>query len=229
MNFDTAHRHQQALDPSALTTIRTTLHAIEQGIIDCRNAGVDPDTDPAVVLLARHLAVVSSNQASQLTLQAACRRRLDDIARFPALLALAIGGVAYDTAAKDRFHKDGRRALRRLACALGLGRDDHSITSWQGDRSLLGKVRPIYGHDEHFHIRIKCPQGAAGCKPQAKVPAGDGCDASLAWWFTKEPWEKPKPKPDAKIVGEELRSVQLGLDTQKKGVSAQKVVVSYIS
>lgn len=38
-----------------------------------------------------------------------------------------------------------------------------------------------------------------------------------------------KPKPDAKIVGEELRSVQLGLDTQKKGVSAQKVVVSYIS
>ncbi|KAF2169534.1 hypothetical protein M409DRAFT_64648 [Zasmidium cellare ATCC 36951] len=38
-----------------------------------------------------------------------------------------------------------------------------------------------------------------------------------------------KPKPDPKIVGEELRSVQLGLDTQKKGVSAQKVVVSYIS
>lgn len=61
MNFDTVHRHQQALDPSALTTIRTTLHAIEQGISDCRNAGVDPDTDPAVVLLARHLAVVSSN------------------------------------------------------------------------------------------------------------------------------------------------------------------------
>jgi hypothetical protein len=37
------------------------------------------------------------------------------------------------------------------------------------------------------------------------------------------------PKPDPTIVGEELRSVQLGLDTQKKGVSAKKVVVSYIS
>ncbi|SMQ55135.1 unnamed protein product [Zymoseptoria tritici ST99CH_3D7] len=37
------------------------------------------------------------------------------------------------------------------------------------------------------------------------------------------------PKPDPKIVGEGLRSVQLGLDTQKKGVSAKKVVVSYIS
>ncbi|AOF89670.1 penicillin-insensitive murein endopeptidase [Sinorhizobium sp. RAC02] len=72
--------------------------------------------------------------------------------------------------------------------------------TWQGDRSLLGKVRPIYGHDEHFHIRIKCPEGVAGCKPQAKVAAGDGCDASLDWWFTKEPWAKPKPKKDAKPV-----------------------------
>ncbi len=72
--------------------------------------------------------------------------------------------------------------------------------TWQGDRSALGKVRPIYGHDEHFHIRIKCPEGSTGCKPQAKVPPGDGCDASLAWWFTKEPWAKPKPKKDAKPV-----------------------------
>ncbi len=140
MNFDTVHRHQQALDPSALTTIRTTLYAIEQGIIDCRNAGVDPDTDPAVVLLARRLAVVSSNQASQPTLRAACRRRLADIERFPALLALAIGGVAYDAAAKDRFHKDGRRVLRRLADALQLGRDEHSITSWEGDPSQSGAI-----------------------------------------------------------------------------------------
>nr|WP_257316464.1 penicillin-insensitive murein endopeptidase [Shinella pollutisoli] len=72
--------------------------------------------------------------------------------------------------------------------------------TWAGDRGLLGKVRPIYGHDEHFHIRIKCPPGAAGCKPQAAVPAGDGCDKSLAWWFTSEPWAKPKPKKDAKPV-----------------------------
>lgn len=72
--------------------------------------------------------------------------------------------------------------------------------TWQGDRALLGKVRPIYGHDEHFHIRIKCPEGAPGCKPQAKVPPGDGCDASLAWWFTKEPWAKAKPNPGAKPV-----------------------------
>jgi len=70
--------------------------------------------------------------------------------------------------------------------------------SWTGDRTDMGKIRPIYGHDAHFHIRLSCPPGAAGCKPQAKVPAGDGCDKSLAWWFTKEPWEQKKRDPNAK-------------------------------
>ncbi|KAF2481536.1 chaperonin 10-like protein [Neohortaea acidophila] len=37
------------------------------------------------------------------------------------------------------------------------------------------------------------------------------------------------PEPSALIVGEELRSVQAGLDAQKKGVSAQKVVITNIS
>ena len=72
--------------------------------------------------------------------------------------------------------------------------------TWRGDRSLLGKVRPVYGHDEHFHIRLHCPAGAAGCKPQARVADGDGCDKSLAWWFTDEPWAKPKKDPKAKPV-----------------------------
>lgn len=72
--------------------------------------------------------------------------------------------------------------------------------TWRGDRSNLGKVRPIYGHDEHFHIRIGCTPGATGCKPQAAVGAGDGCDKSLAWWFTDEPWAKPKTDPNAKPV-----------------------------
>lgn len=67
--------------------------------------------------------------------------------------------------------------------------------TWTGDRSLLGKVRPIYGHDAHFHVRIKCPVGASGCKSQAAPPPGDGCDKSLAWWFTPEPWAKPKTDP----------------------------------
>lgn len=68
--------------------------------------------------------------------------------------------------------------------------------TWTGDRSNLGKVRPYYGHDYHFHIRMHCPPGAVGCKAQDPVPDGDGCGKPLAWWFTKEPWAQTKPDPN---------------------------------
>ncbi len=53
-----------------------------------------------------------------------------------------------------------------------------------GDRSWLAKVRPYYGHDYHFHVRIACPAGETGCEDQEPVAAGDGCDASLDHWFS---------------------------------------------
>jgi penicillin-insensitive murein endopeptidase len=65
-----------------------------------------------------------------------------------------------------------------------------------GDRSWLRKVRPFWGHDYHFHIRIGCQPGSTGCKAQAATTRGDGCDKSLAWWFTEEPW-RPNQNPDA--------------------------------
>jgi penicillin-insensitive murein DD-endopeptidase len=64
----------------------------------------------------------------------------------------------------------------------------------KGERAWLSKVRPYWGHNYHFHLRIKCQPGSPGCKGQEKVAAGEGCDDSLAWWFTDEPW-KPAPKP----------------------------------
>ncbi len=70
--------------------------------------------------------------------------------------------------------------------------------TWTGDRSDLGKVRPYYGHDYHFHVRIKCPADSVGCKSQDPIGRGDGCDKSLAWWFTDEPWAPPKKDPNAK-------------------------------
>ena len=50
------------------------------------------------------------------------------------------------------------------------------------DRSWLRKIRPWYGHDDHFHVRLSCPDGDIGCIPQTPVPAGDGC-GELDWWF----------------------------------------------
>lgn len=140
MIYDVPFRHQQALDPSALTTIHTTLHAIEKAIVDCRNAGVHPDTDPSVVLLVRHLAGVSTNKAPDAVLQAACSRRIEELRRFPTLLALAIRGVEYDPAAKERFHQDGRKALRRLAAELALVADTFTIRSDEGAVWTAGDV-----------------------------------------------------------------------------------------
>src|SRR5664279_2677956 len=73
----------------------------------------------------------------------------------------------------------------------------------KGDRSWLSKVRPMYGHDYHFHIRIKCPPGSgAECEGQPDPDASEGCKpADLAYWFKdsvlhpKPPKEPPKPKP----------------------------------
>jgi len=67
----------------------------------------------------------------------------------------------------------------------------------RGDRAWLSKMRPMYGHDYHFHIRLSCPVGEAGCTRQDPVPEGDGCDSSLAWWFTDEALN-PKPDPNAR-------------------------------
>lgn len=50
-----------------------------------------------------------------------------------------------------------------------------------GDRSWLRKVRPWWGHHYHFHVRLNCPAGAAGCEDQAAPPAGDGCAEAQGW------------------------------------------------
>jgi len=67
----------------------------------------------------------------------------------------------------------------------------------RGDRRWLAKIRPFWGHNYHFHIRIHCPADNASCRPQEPPPAGEGCDASLDWWFT-DAVLNPKPNPNAK-------------------------------
>jgi penicillin-insensitive murein endopeptidase len=64
------------------------------------------------------------------------------------------------------------------------------------DRNWLAKVRPWWGHAEHFHIRIACPAGSPQCKGQPPVPEGDGCGHAMDYWFT-EGVLHPKPPPVA--------------------------------
>ena len=79
-------------------------------------------------------------------------------------------------------------------------------TATAADKQWLQKIRPIAGHDTHFHVRLKCPKGARLCETQKPTVAqlskgGDGCDDTLMWWVTDylnppKNTKKKKPKDD---------------------------------
>ncbi|KAB0677790.1 penicillin-insensitive murein endopeptidase [Aureimonas leprariae] len=67
-----------------------------------------------------------------------------------------------------------------------------------GDRTWLNKVRPFYGHDQHFHVRLFCQPGSPNCDGQADTGTGDGCGKELDYWFNVALRPPPPPKPGAK-------------------------------
>ena len=70
----------------------------------------------------------------------------------------------------------------------------------QNDRTWLQKVRPWYGHAAHMHIHFRCPPGQPECTDQPPPPPGDGCDASLAWWFAQLDLPPKPPGPARPVV-----------------------------
>jgi penicillin-insensitive murein DD-endopeptidase len=70
------------------------------------------------------------------------------------------------------------------------------------DKKWLQKIRPVAGHDTHFHVRLKCPKGARLCQTQTPTVSelskgGNGCDDTLRWWVTdylNPPKADKKPK-----------------------------------
>jgi penicillin-insensitive murein DD-endopeptidase len=78
-------------------------------------------------------------------------------------------------------------------------------TATRADRDWLQKIRPIYGHDTHFHVRLRCPPGNTLCETQTPTVrelsnGGDGCDATLTWWVTdylNPPRQQAAPKTPA--------------------------------
>ena len=81
-------------------------------------------------------------------------------------------------------------------------------TAKRSDKKWLQKIRPIAGHDTHFHVRLKCPKGATLCETQSPTVSelsngGDGCDDTLAWWVSDaylnpKPVKNPGPPPPRK-------------------------------
>src|SRR3954454_17624175 len=68
------------------------------------------------------------------------------------------------------------------------------------DRGFLHKVRPWWGHNYHFHVRMACPADSPDCKAQEAAGEAEGCGKDLDWWFRdsvihpEPPKEPPKPR-----------------------------------
>lgn len=79
----------------------------------------------------------------------------------------------------------------------------------------LSKLRPWFGHDDHFHVRLKCPSGEKKCQAQDPPPLGDGCDETLEEWFSSELKKKAKelrenpPPPKMPVLPAECAQVLL--------------------
>jgi penicillin-insensitive murein DD-endopeptidase len=79
-------------------------------------------------------------------------------------------------------------------------------TATAADKIWLQKVRPVAGHDTHFHIRLRCPKGAYTCETQSPTVSelsngGNGCDATLMYWVTD--YLNPPDPGDAPVEPEE--------------------------
>ena len=54
------------------------------------------------------------------------------------------------------------------------------------NKAWLAKVRPWWNHHYHFHVRLKCPPGIAGCAGQSPVSGEIGCaDKDFKYWDKK--------------------------------------------
>ena len=68
------------------------------------------------------------------------------------------------------------------------------------DTAWLQHLRPEAGHQDHFHVRLKCPAGSDLCQTQKPSVSelskgGSGCDETLAYWVSNA-YLHPKPNPN---------------------------------
>ncbi len=84
----------------------------------------------------------------------------------------------------DRIYVD---PAIKLALCRGKADANYFGTDW------LRRLLPWPKHDDHFHVRLRCPEDSPNCEPQADVPQGDGCDALARGTLPAAPPRQPSP------------------------------------
>ena len=150
--FDPAARHHKALAARSIATIAEALTTLNAAVADCEKTRHQIDQDPAVLLLARHIGCLAlEDRPEQAVLRTACMEAISALGKTPMLIALAKRGVSYDADAKTTFHAEGRKAIKRLAAALGLARGSHQVRSCQGGIAVAGE---IILHSDQIYVQL---------------------------------------------------------------------------
>lgn len=84
-----------------------------------------------------------------------------------------------------------------------------ALCEWAGKgNAWLSKVRPWWGHNDHFHVRLSCPPNSPGCVNQPAAGSGDGCGKEVERWLRMmrksagkptAPAKPPKPRPAMRL------------------------------
>lgn len=69
------------------------------------------------------------------------------------------------------------------------------------DTEWLRRLRPWEGHDDHIHVRLKCPPGEP-CVEQEAPPQGDGCGEELSEYYRKIEKDPPHKSTPSEEVEE---------------------------
>jgi|JI7StandDraft_1071085.scaffolds.fasta_scaffold16119_3 hypothetical protein len=146
MNYDLDYRYRRALHPDGLRTIANATQAVSDAMADCRRAGHHCDTDPAVLLLARHLGRIASGcdpefmHEDDLQLRSQCMNRIAELKTKPALVAIVRGRDRFNAEEKSLFHAEAKKALRSLAATAGLTPADYDLRSNMAGPAVSGEA-----------------------------------------------------------------------------------------
>lgn len=144
MTYDLEFRFHRALQPESLTTISTCLHAVSEAARDAQNAGINPNDDPAVQLLSRHLGRLAGNpakavNADDLDLRQRCLAKIAELKDRPAIAALAVKGIDHLPLELKAYRGEGARTLRQIAAEIGFARTDYHLRYTTSNPSMAGE------------------------------------------------------------------------------------------
>ena len=79
----------------------------------------------------------------------------------------------------------------KVALCRGAAGANYFGTDW------LHRLQPWPGHDDHFHVRLRCPETSPACVGKTSDPDSDSCGAVLTKWLVHPPPppEAPPPAP----------------------------------